>query len=150
MKIQGEIAEKTVGNFSKLFTERNSEVFKKYFGEKLYSGSLNIKIELQGITHQELQEQVNKREYSFFPKPDFIIPDKEIENNKLRDAVIWKCELDFPEKPIQICKHKTWIFRRIDSRMLETHQSLEIVASVKLRDEYDLQDEDKVHIIIPG
>lgn len=124
----------TVGKFKILINE-NKEVFYRYFGVYLFSGSVNIKVE----NPPNVQDNLDKR----IPPPDFIIPRNELVGmpGYIGNGQAWSCKLKCNKFGKDI---DCWIFRRVGSRVPKG--IIEIVSNIELVKPYGLVDGDDILI----
>lgn len=124
------------GKFSVLIHE-NENVFGKYFGVKIFPGSLNVRVE--GL--EDLPERLDQGS----PKPDFTISKEELINmpEYIGDGQAWKCILQIIRTSDQI---KCWVFRRVGSRV--RRGIIEVVSELCLVRRYGLKHWDEVIIEI--
>jgi hypothetical protein len=122
----------------------------------LYPGSLNVEIFLEELP-QELDflgpgDLIKKLDNGIL-KPAFMIAQKEISNNTIGpncrvkgrgDAQIWRAIIEV-EKSKEI--YNCWVLRRLDSGMT---RHIEVVADKYLRKALNLEDGDRVLVIIEG
>jgi CTP-dependent riboflavin kinase len=134
LRLSDETGRRTAGGFGRLIND-NATVFERYFGARLFPGSLNVDVPDPSTLQQDLD--------AGRPAPWFVIPKKELVNmpNYVGDGQAWACELKGNKflHPIQC-----WIFRRIGSRV--PMGVLEIVAREPLRQPYELKHGDAVTI----
>ena len=130
---------KTAGKFSDLIIQ-NASVFRQYFGEKLFPGSLNVAVAVPTT----LQIDLDARRIP----PALVIPRCELQGmpTYIGDDQAWRCTLQFETtSPLVRC----WVFRRIGSQV--PRGILEVVASLPLVKTYGLRDGQAVQLTLsPG
>lgn len=114
----------------------NQAVLDRYFGERLFSGSLNIDIPEPKSLHDELD--------AGRPSPSFKIPRSALLNmpSYIGDAQVWRCAVTGSKLPAAGVRY--WIFRRIGSRV--PAGVLELLATEGLVLQYELDHGDPVVI----
>jgi hypothetical protein len=126
-------------------------------GSKLYRGSLNVTVDIEGFpaNWQDLGTQplVKRFDDKRF-KPEFVIPGTAIENNTRTpettgipdggDAQVWRATLRVDETGDEI---DCWLVRRIGSGVA---RYLELVSEFYLRERMALRDGTKVTVIVAG
>ncbi len=117
--------------------KENSDVFRKYFGEDLFPGSLNVDI----LSHSTLQHDLDANNY----ERAFVVPRAEFRGGPdyLGDAQVWRCILKCHKISAPI---SCWIFRRIGSKVHPGE--IEIVASIALVERYCLKHADSVTLTL--
>lgn len=136
LRLSDDTGKRTAGKFSRLI-EDNVAVFARYFGAKLFPGSLNVDVPCPPSLQRDLD--------AGRPAPCIVIPKKELINmpDYIGDGHAWACDLKGTRFPAPI---KCWIFRRKGSRVPAS--VIEIVSLEPLRLPYELQHRDAVTIEI--
>jgi CTP-dependent riboflavin kinase len=133
-------AKRTMGGFAQ-FVTANAETLQKFFGHKLFPGSLNVLVAHPPSLQQDLDAGL--------PAPIFVLPRNELEGMPvyIGDGQAWACNLNGEKFPSAI---GCWIFRRIRSNV--PRGVIEIVAVEPLVGPYKLQhgDEVSIEVFTPG
>ena len=134
LRLSDETGKRTRGGFRRLIND-NAPIFERYFGVKLFPGSLNVDVR----NPPALQRQLDAGK----PVPHIIIPRTELINmpEYIGDGQAWACRLNSAKLPEAI---ECWIFRRKDSRV--PPGVIEILAREPLTQPFDLKHGDAVTI----
>jgi len=117
------------------FMAKNAAVFERYFGVRLFEGSLNVYV----AEPPSLSADLDARR----PMPSVIIPKAEMVGNVRGDGHGWACTLRGPKLPRDTA---CWIFRRVGSTV--SRGIIELLAVEELVRPNQLDDKDPVTILI--
>jgi CTP-dependent riboflavin kinase len=134
LRLSDESGRRTAGMFSKLIND-NAKVFERYFGVRIFPGSLNVDVPQPVALQAELDAGL--------PTPTIVIPRSELINmpSYLGNGQAWPIVLTGAkfQQPVSC-----WIFRRVGSQV--PRGVIEIIAAEALRTKYDLKHGDAIAI----